>query len=65
MPSGLPPKRGCEHSIVLKEGVNPVSVRPYRYPQSQKDEIEHLVHDMMQAGIIQMSSSPFSGPRSC
>lgn len=42
-PVVLPPLRGHEHRIVLKEGVNPVSVRPYRYPQAQKDEIERLV----------------------
>lgn len=62
MPSGLPPSRGHEHCITLKEGTNPVSVRPYRYPQSQKDEIEGLIRDMLQAGIIQESKSPFSSP---
>lgn len=62
MPAGLPPNRGHEHAIILKEGTNPVSVRPYRYAQSQKDEIEKLVHDMLKAGIIQLSTSLFSSP---
>lgn len=43
MPKGLPPSRGHEHAINLKEGTNPVIVRPYHYPQSQKNEIESLI----------------------
>lgn len=62
MPSGLPPKQTKQHQIVLKEGSNPISVRPYRYSQIQKEEIERLVADLLQAGIIQPSSSPFSSP---
>ncbi|KAF8405497.1 hypothetical protein HHK36_010404 [Tetracentron sinense] len=53
MPSGLPPVRGHEHSIVLKEGSQPISVRPYLYPHIQKDEIERLIKEMLAAGIIQ------------
>lgn len=59
---GLPPKRGHEHAIVLKEGSNAVGVPPYRYPQFQKDEIERLIKEMLAIGIIQPSTSPFSSP---
>lgn len=59
---GLPPERRHDHAIELKLGEGPVNDRPYRYPQFQKDEIERLVEEMLMAGIIQSSTSPFSSP---
>ncbi|XP_074356051.1 uncharacterized protein LOC141695725 [Apium graveolens] len=61
-PVGLPPSRNHEHAITLRDGCNPVGVRPYRYPQSQKDEIERLIREMLEEGIIKPSTSPFSSP---
>lgn len=49
-----------EHWIPLREGESPVNVRPYRYPHIMKDEIERQVADMLKAGIIGLSRSPYS-----
>ncbi|XP_025617181.1 uncharacterized protein [Arachis hypogaea] len=61
-PSGLPPQRTHDHSIPLVQGAAPVKSRPYRYPHSQKAQIELMVQEMLHEGIIQPSKSPFSSP---
>ena len=61
-PSSLPPQRSHDHSIPLLKGSQPVKVKPYRYPHSQKEEIERLVLGMLDEGIIHPSKSPFSSP---
>jgi hypothetical protein len=61
-PSGLPPQQKHDHRIHLMLGTTPVAVRPYRYPQLLKDEVERQCADMLAQGTIQPSSSPFSAP---
>lgn len=61
-PTGLPPTRRHSHAIPLKEGSQPVKVKLYRYPHSQKTQIEKMVHEMLDQGIIVLSTSPFSSP---
>lgn len=61
-PQGLPPSRLQDHAIVLKEGANIPNLRPYRYPHYQKNEIEKLIKDMLKAGIIRPSVSPYTSP---
>jgi hypothetical protein len=45
--TGLPPVRPCDHRIHLKPNTEPVAVRPYRYPQPQKDELDKQCVDML------------------
>jgi hypothetical protein len=61
-PRGLPPQRRHDHRIHLLPGTAPVAVRPYRYPQLLKDEVERQCADMLAQGIIRPSTSPFSSP---
>lgn len=47
MPATLPPPQVQDHAIILKEGTSSINVQPYRYPQTQKDEIKKLVREML------------------
>ena len=51
-----------DHRIHLLPGTVPVAVRPYRYPQLQKDELEQQCTLMLTLRIIRISTLPFSVP---
>ena len=59
---GLPPLKGHEHQINLKEGTLPICEKPYRYFFYQKSEVEKIVHELHDIGSIRVSQSPFSSP---
>lgn len=62
-PTTLPPFRvNHNHKITLLEGSNPVNQKPYRYAVYQKDEIDKTVKELLTAGTIQPSSSPYASP---
>ena len=58
-PKGLPCIRDHDHAIHLIPGCVPPNIRPYRYPYAQRSEIEYMVAEMLEAGIIQPSQSYF------
>jgi hypothetical protein len=62
-PQGLPPSRGLhDHSIPLVPGSLLPIIRLYRHPFSQKNEIEKMVQEFLNAGVIRPSTSPYSSP---
>lgn len=62
IPTRLPPARLHDHKIPLTDESRVVKVRPYRYPAVQKSEIEKLIREMLQVGVIRDSNSPFTSP---
>ncbi|GKE27719.1 reverse transcriptase, partial [Tanacetum coccineum] len=52
IPVELPPQRSHDHRIPLVEGALPVNIRPYRHPPTQKDAIESMVKELLEAGAI-------------
>ena len=52
---GLPPFRGHEHQIILKDETPPVCEKPYKYLYFQKSEIEKIVHELLELVAIQPS----------
>lgn len=48
--------------IHLQKFAKPVYVKPYRIPYAQKAEVEKQVGDMLRAGVIEETRSPWSSP---
>jgi len=53
-PQGLPPpsRDDHEHSSPLILGTLPPNVHPYRHPFAQKNEIEKIVQEFLEAGVL-------------
>lgn len=51
-PTELPPKRSCDHAINLIPRAQPFNLRPYRYSHDQKNAIESIINDMLEAETV-------------
>ncbi len=59
-PPGVPPKRGVEHSIVLKPGARPPPPRPLHHVSSRDAEvIREYVEAGIRSGVLLPSTSPY------
>lgn len=61
-PQTLPPHRTYDHAIPLMHGATPINSRPYHYNPEHKTEIEKQVKELLAAGLICHSHSPFASP---
>eukprot|EP00253_Pinus_taeda_P027550 PITA_27550 len=62
-PKELSPSRGeHDHSITLVPGAQLSNVHPYRYPFAQNNEIEKIMKELLEAGVIRPSIRPYSSP---
>ena len=59
---GLPPHRSHDHHIPLLPGAEPISQRSYRHPWEQKNTIEKMAEEMLDADIIKNNKSPYASP---
>ena len=59
-PHGLPPRHSRDHIIELNPGSTPIRKKSYRQSYGNKSEIECLVQELLDTGIITRSKSPFS-----
>lgn len=51
-----------QHSIKLKPDVDTVFVKQYRIPETQKEEVNRQINDLLKNNIIEKSTSRFNSP---
>jgi len=51
-----------KHTIQLEPGVTPINTGPYRLPESQKEDIDRQVKQLVEDGIVTPSESPWNSP---
>jgi len=59
-PKQLPPHRAYDHDVPLYPDAVPVNAIPYHYSPQHKTEIENQVKQLLEAGLITHSHSPFA-----
>ncbi|KAE8736351.1 cytochrome P450 78A7-like [Hibiscus syriacus] len=62
LPKKLPPKREVDHKIELVPNVEPPARAPYRMAPPELEEMRRQLKDLLDAGYIRPSKSPYGAP---
>jgi hypothetical protein len=62
LPAGLPPSREVDHRIELTPGATPPSRPTFRLSEKELVELKKQLEELVKAGFIQPSKSPFGAP---
>ena len=62
LPDVLPPQTEMDHDITNEPGAEPPSKPAYRLSQSELDEVQLQITDLLKKGIIEPSKSPYGAP---
>ncbi|CAN6728768.1 unnamed protein product [Malus baccata var. baccata] len=62
LPKKLPPRREVDHAIELEPGAKPPSKSPYRMSPPELEELRKQLNELLDAGYIQPSKSPYGAP---
>ncbi|KAM2418624.1 hypothetical protein ACFX1W_025288 [Malus domestica] len=62
LPKKLPPRREVDHVIELEPGAKPPSKSPYRMSPPELEELRKQLNELLDAGYIQPSKSPYGAP---
>ncbi|KAM2621540.1 hypothetical protein TB2_026279 [Malus domestica] len=62
LPKKLPPRREVDHAIELEHGAKPPSKSPYRMSPPELEELRKQLNELLDAGYIQPSKSPYGAP---
>ena len=62
LPPGLPPSREVDHKIELVPGATPQSRPTFRLSASELAEMKKQLEDLVKAGFVQPSKSPYGAP---
>lgn len=62
LPKKLPPRREVDHRIELAEGAKPPAMAPYRMAPVELAELRRQLKELLDAGMIRPSKSPYGAP---